>query len=137
MTQPKVGGVTTLLEVFDMPRSLAFYRALGCAVIQHWGEGEDEAEWDWVFLKLGEADLMLNTRYERDTRPPAPDAARAKGHADTELFFECEDLDAICKALRENGIDTPEPEATFYGTKRICLTDPDGFLVWFQAAGKR
>ena len=27
---------------------------------------------------------MLNTRYEHDTRPPAPEPERVKGHADTE-----------------------------------------------------
>ena len=141
MTPPLVRGVTTLLEVFDMPVSLAFYRALGCEVLEHWGEagasGENEAQWDWVFLKLGNAALMLNTAYERDQRPVEPDPERLKGHVDTELFFECEDLDAVCAFLCLNGIKTPEPETTFYGTRRICLKDPDGFLVWFQAAVKR
>jgi catechol 2,3-dioxygenase-like lactoylglutathione lyase family enzyme len=137
MKPPVIHSVTTLLEVFDMPASLAFYRALGCEVVQHWGEGESESDWDWVFLKLGDAGLMLNTAYERDERPATPDSARAKGHIDTELYFECDDLDSVCEYLRSNGIDTPQPQTTFYGTRRIHLTDPDGFLVWFQATVNR
>jgi glyoxylase I family protein len=131
LTAPNIGGVTALLEVFDMPASIAFYRALGCEVLQHWGEREDE--WDWALLKLGGAELMLNTAYERDQRPPTPDPARTKGHADTELFFHCADLGAVCEVLRRNGLKVPEPETTFYGTRRVRLNDPDGFLIWFQA----
>ncbi len=133
MTRPVIRGVTVLLEVFDMPTSLAFYRALGCEVVQHWGEGDHEADWDWVFLRLGDAELMLNTAYELDQRPVAPDPLRAKGHTDTELFFSCDDVDEVCEHLRLNGIETSPPVRTFYGTRRVSLKDPDGFLVWFQA----
>ena len=75
MKPPDIRSVTTLLEVFDIPASLAFYRALGCEVVQHWREGEHESEsdWDWVYLRLGDAGLMLNTAYERDERPVMPD----------------------------------------------------------------
>jgi glyoxylase I family protein len=131
MTAPNIRGLRTLLEVFDMPASCAFYRALGCEVMEHWGERDDE--WDWVVLKLGDAELMLNSAYERHERPTAPDPGRVKGHADAELFFECVDLDALCEQLRLNGLDVPAPETTFYGARRVCLSDPDGFRVWFQS----
>jgi hypothetical protein len=32
---------------------------------------------------------MLNTAYEDDEPPPAPDPARVAGHADAGLFFGC------------------------------------------------
>ena len=133
MTSPRIRAVTTLLEVFDLPASLAFYRALGCEVAAHWGDSDNESEWDWVRLRLGEAELMLNTRYERDTRPPAEDAARRQGHADTELFFDCEDIESLCERLRRNGVEAGDPETTCYGTRRVCLSDPDGFMIWFEA----
>ena len=114
MTESNIRAVTILLEVFDMPMSVAFYRALGGEVVRHWGDRE--GEWDWVVLKLGGAELMLNTAYERDQRPAALDPKRVEGHADAELFFDCVDVDAQCDVLR-----------------RIGLTDPDGFRVWFQA----
>ena len=52
---------------------------------------------------------MLNTRYERDSRPSAPEPERVKGHADTELFFNCADVDVVCARLRDNGLSVPEP----------------------------
>lgn len=137
MSASNVRSVTTLLEIFDMATSLAFYRALGCEVEMHWGEQEDESEWDWVLLRLGNAALMLNTRYERDERPSAPEPGRMKGHADTELFFNCEDVDLVCGRLRDNGLSVPEPMTTFYGARRVCLTDPDGFVVCFEAPAAR
>lgn len=134
MPSENIRAVTVLLEVFDMATSVAFYRALGAEVVQHWGERDEE--WDWVFLRLGEAELMLNTAYERDRRPPAPDPAHVEAHADTELFFDCIDLDALCTQLRAAGILVPQPENTFYGTRRVCLKDADGFRVWFQSESR-
>jgi glyoxylase I family protein len=127
---PTLQGVTVLLEIFDMPTSIAFYRALGFEVVQHWPRDD---EFDWAPLRLGGAELMLNTAYERDERPPTPDSGRVSGHADTELYFECTDVDEVCEILRRKGIAVNEPETTFFGTKRVCLSDPDGFKVWFQS----
>ena len=88
-----VRGVCTLLQVFDMPTSLRFYRdVLGFEVIQtsHPGAGD---RMDWCYLKVGKADLMLNAAYEEPERPPAPDKTRARAHADTCLYFGCPDVD--------------------------------------------
>jgi hypothetical protein len=41
-----------------------------------------------VLLRLGHAELMLNTAYE-DNRPHSPDAQRVAAHRDTGLFFGC------------------------------------------------
>jgi glyoxylase I family protein len=128
---PSIRGVITLLEIFDMPTSIAFYRALGFEVVQHWGARDDE--FDWVLLRLGGAELMLNTAYEGDERPPTPDPGRVRGHADTELFFDCAEVEEVCELLRGKGIVVSEPETTFYGTKRVRLRDPDGFQIWFQS----
>jgi glyoxylase I family protein len=75
---PTIQGVTVLLEIFDMPTSIAFYRALGFEIVEQWGAQDDEL--DWVLLRLGGAELMLNTAYERDERPPASDPERGRGH---------------------------------------------------------
>ncbi|HUP49391.1 MAG TPA: VOC family protein [Thermoanaerobaculia bacterium] len=56
--------VCPLLQVFDMPRSIAFYRdALGFQVVQTSAQEGDH--FDWVWLLLDDADLMLNTAYYR------------------------------------------------------------------------
>ena len=137
MSEPNVRGVTTLLEIFDMSTSLKFYRALGCEVVMHWGEQENESDWDWALLRLGDASLMLNTRYERDKRPSTPEPSRVKGHGDTELFFSCADIDVVCRGIRSSGLSIPDPIPTFYGARRVCLTDPDGFVVCFETAAER
>jgi len=69
-----VRGVCPLLEVFDMPRSLRFYRdAPGFEVVE---SVPPRDECGWALLRLDEAE-----------RPATPDAARVAGHADTTLFF--------------------------------------------------
>lgn len=125
-----VRGVCPLLEVFDMPRSIAFYRdVLGFEVVKTSAPGE---RFDWALLRKDDAELMLNTAYEDDERPPAPDPARVSGHADITLFFGCPDVDAAYAHLRARGVEVPPPSTTGYGMKQLTVTDPDGFALCFQ-----
>jgi catechol 2,3-dioxygenase-like lactoylglutathione lyase family enzyme len=126
----EVRGVTTLLEIFDMPRSIAFYRdALGFEVVATSQPGDD---YTWALLRLDDAELMLNTAYDDDQRPPGPDPARVAGHADTGLFFACPDLDAAQAHFRRRGIAVEQPVVREYGMKQLWVTDPDGFRLCFQ-----
>jgi glyoxylase I family protein len=69
-----IRGLRPLLQVFDMPTSLRFYRdVLGFAEVQKSGE-RDDVHWAW--LRRDEAEVMLNTAYDDGERPSAPDAAR-------------------------------------------------------------
>jgi glyoxylase I family protein len=123
-------GSTTLIQVFDMPRSLAFYRdGLGFQVVAQSQPGDD---FDWGLLRLGEAELMLNTAYERDARPAAPDPARVAAHGDTQLFLGCRDLDGAFAELRAKGIQVREPSVTSYGMRQLWLSDPDGYALCLQ-----
>src|SRR5580692_5217695 len=71
---PKIKGLTPYIEVFDMPLSLKFYRdVLGFSIIMSSGKGDDV---NWVLLQLENAQLMLNTAYEKDDRPKEPDPTR-------------------------------------------------------------
>ena len=68
-------GLTPLLQVYDMPTSIRFYRdLLGFEVIETSPvTGPDF--FHWAMLRLGGATLMLNTAYEFDyERPVPPDA---------------------------------------------------------------
>jgi catechol 2,3-dioxygenase-like lactoylglutathione lyase family enzyme len=85
-----VEGVCPLLEIFDMPRAIAFYRdLLDFKVVATSQPGDD---CDWALLKLNNVELMLNTAYEKHERPIAPDPGRVAAHRDTALFFGCRDL---------------------------------------------
>jgi glyoxylase I family protein len=126
----RIGGFATLIQVFDMPTSLAFYRdVMGFRVIS---DAPEDGRCDWVWLKCGESELMLNTAYEAEARPPAPDATRFAAHSDTTLYFSCEDVDAAYAELRARGVATREPIVTDYGMKQVYLKDPDGYEMCLQ-----
>jgi glyoxylase I family protein len=126
----RIGGLCPLLQVFDMPTSIAFYRdLLGFEVLSAAPDGD---QCDWVLLRLHESELMLNTAYEADERPPAPDPARIAAHGDTALFFDCDDVDAACAYLRQRGIHVKDPVVQSYGMKQLYLKDPDGYEICFQ-----
>ena len=120
-----------LLQVFDMPTSLRFYRdVLGFEIVNTSPGSEDQV--DWVWLKLGECNLMLNTAYEQDDRPSWPESGRVAAHTDTSLFFGCPDVDAVYKLLLEEGIETKPPSVAPYGMKQLYVNDPDGYSLCFQ-----
>src|SRR5262245_35894247 len=113
----RIGGFATLLQVFDMPTSLAFYRdVLGFEVLS---EVPEDGRCHWVLLKLFESELMLNTAYEADARPSHPEPTRISAHSDTALFFGCEDVDAAFRYLRERGVAANPPVITDYGMKQV------------------
>jgi len=75
---------------------------------------------------------MLNTAYEADRRPVAPDPVRIAAHEDTCLFFGCKDLVAAYQHLRTHGVDVKEPKVAPYGMNQLWFKDPDGYGICFQ-----
>ena len=125
-----VQGMAPLLQVFDMPRSIAFYRdVLGFEVIS---TNRADELWDWVLLRLGDAEVMLNTAFEAHARPRAPDPARIAAHDDVCIYFGCPDVHAAYAHLRARGVDVKEPTVAPYGMKQLTLADPDGYALCFQ-----
>jgi catechol 2,3-dioxygenase-like lactoylglutathione lyase family enzyme len=99
-----IRGLAPLLQVFDMPTSIHFYRdILGFEVVNTSGPGEGVG---WALLRLNGVELMLNTAYESEQRPPVPDANRVS--------------------------DVTEPVIRTYGMKQLNVTDPDGYHLCFQ-----
>ena len=126
----EIRGMSPLLSVFDMPTSLRFYRdTLGFAVVQDSGQGDESG---WVMLQAGDSTLMLNTAYDNDDRPDAPDAINLAAHHDTCIYFGCPDVDSAYEYLREKGIAADPPENAPYGMKQLYLHDPDGYNICFQ-----
>ena len=125
-------GLCPLIQVYDMPTSLRFYRdLLGFEVFSN-SPPRAEDDFDWVWLKQGETELMLNTKYEQDSRPPAPDPTHVAAHDDVGLFIGCPDVDEAYRYLREKGLDVKPPKVQSYGMKQLYLKDPDGFGICFQ-----
>lgn len=125
-----IRGFAPLLEVFDMPRSITFYRdILSFEVVSTSAPGD---HFDWALLRRDGVELMLNTAYEAHERPPAPDPVRVAAHFDLALFFGCPDVDGAYAYLRSLGVDAEAPVTQAYGMRQVYLTDPDGFRLCFQ-----
>jgi glyoxylase I family protein len=131
----EIRGTAPLLQVFDMPTSIAFYRdVLGFEVVT---TSKPQGEhFDWALLRLQGVELMLNTAYEQDARPPAPDPARIAAHDDTTIYFGCPDVDAAYIHLRARGVVAGEPKTAHYGMRQLYLHDPDGYNLCFQWAAR-
>ena len=126
----RIHGVTTLLQVFDMPRSVAFYRdVLGFTIVSTSEPGD---HFYWAQLKLGDAGLMLNAAYEDDEQPSSPDPERVAAHADTILYFGCDSVDGVYQHLRAKGWTMQEPMTTDYGMRQVYTKDLDGYELCFQ-----
>ena len=125
-----ISGMTPLIQVFNVPRALAFYRdILGFQVVADSGNGDHSS---WVWLRLNNADLMLNDQYEPGHEPPQPPPERTKWHKDTCLYFNCPDPDAAYEFLKSKALDLKPPKVAQYGMKQLHVTDPDGYLLCFQ-----
>ena len=132
----EVRGLCPLIQVYDITESLAFYRdCLGFALVAASDE-RDTPEgrlFHWAWLRLGGADLMLNTAYDEGERPQAREPARQRAHGDTGLFFDCPDVDGAAALLRSRGVVVDGPKDAPYGMRQLFVTDPDSYVLCFQA----
>ena len=125
-----IRGLAPLLQVFDMPASIHFYRdVLGFELASTSTPGEN---FGWALLRFKGIELMLNTAYEEGQRPPSPNPVRVAAHSDTALYFGCADVDGAYRLLRDNGLDVQEPSVAPYGMKQLYVSDPDGYRLCFQ-----
>jgi catechol 2,3-dioxygenase-like lactoylglutathione lyase family enzyme len=135
VTQPtgkpfQLQGMAPLLQVYDMPASLQFYRdILGFEIVSSSGDGDDV---DWVLLKYGDIELMLNTLYEKPVRPQGRDLTRQAIHEDIVLYFGCPDIDSAYEYLSGKHVEVKKPQVTGYGWKAINFKDPDGYPLCFH-----
>jgi hypothetical protein len=65
-----IQGVAPLIQVFDMPTSLQFYRdQIGFTVTQTSPQlSENPDDVNWAMLQLADVTVMLNTAYEPEHR---------------------------------------------------------------------
>jgi uncharacterized glyoxalase superfamily protein PhnB len=130
----RIESAVPLLAVFDVPRSIAFYRdALGFEVANTSKPfTDDKDDYGWAMLRLNGVELMLNNMYEDNIRPSEPDQARVAAHADTIIYFACPEVDSAYATLSARGIAASAPKVAYYGMKQTYVTDPDGYKLCFQ-----
>ena len=128
-----VRGLTPLLSVYDMPTSVRFYRdLLGFDVAMH-SATMDEVMFHWCLLRLGDAELMLNTEYEFNSERPAQrPPAFTDAHSKVGLYIGCPDVDTAYAQLKDKIPTLKKPFIANYGMKQMYLTDPDGYGLCFQ-----
>lgn len=129
-----VRGVCPLLQVYDMPAAVRFYRdKLGFDVVTTSPGLGPPDKFHWALLRLGATEIMLNTAYEFDHERPVPaDRARVAAHEDTCLYLGCPDVDGAYEELREKGVQVKPPKVAPYGMRQMYLRDPDGYGLCFQ-----
>ena len=131
----EIQGMAPLLQVFDMPTSIKFYQDVLGFEVESTSKPRG-GHFDWALLKLNGVELMLNTAYEQDARPLAPDSARFAAHDDTAIYFGCPDVDGAYAYLRARGVAAKEPKVAPYGMKQLYVSDPDGYNLCFQWPAK-
>jgi len=131
-----IRGLCPYFEVYDMPASIRFYRDVLEFELKSTSPPLGGADrFHWVWLRHGDAELMLNTAYEFDEeRPAVEDAGRVRGHGDCCLYIGCPDVDTAYEELRDKGVEVEKPKVAWYGMKQMYLRDPDGYGICFQWA---
>lgn len=123
----KFSSMTTLLQVYDIQKSIEFYGNLGFNVLN-----QSEGEITWVLLGLNGLRLMLNTIYEEGERPSSRDPDRQLIHSDTGLFINCENVDKVYEYLVGKDTTIDPPFTRDYGMRQLYLKDADGYVICFQ-----
>lgn len=132
-----VSGIAILLWVYDMPTSIRFYRdTLGFELVST-SDVLGEDYFHWAMLRIGKAQLMLNTIFEsNEARPSPPPRSESQPQRDAWLYCDCPDADAAYEELDSKGVEVQEPTVTYYGMKQVSLFDPDGYRICFQCLAK-
>ena len=100
------------LTVSDMPRSVAFYRAIGLDVVY----GGPDAP--FTTMRAAEAVINLN-------------AAAPPGGRWGRVILRVRGVDALHRAVAARGIDAPAPRDAAWGERYFEIADPDGIIISF------
>ncbi len=131
----KLTAATPYIEVFDMNASLIFYRdQLGFEVVFASPEvATKEGRFShFVRLRRDRAELMLNTAYDSNERPPDRGEPRWMGCKHVALYIDCDDAPALYAELSARGLEANAPARTSYGYLGFSASDPDGYGVIFH-----
>lgn len=110
--------IIPMQPVRHLPRAIDFYEKLGFTV-------EDRRDdWGWAKLRWGECRVMLDQSINA-----AADAPRG-----AVLYLYPDDLVAFHRQARDNGLDVPDLDDTFYGMREFRIDDPDGNRLWIGQA---
>ena len=110
----KMNRLIPMLPVKNMLASIEFYEKLGFRI-----ERKSE-DWGWAMLLFDECRLMVDQSINVD--PGAP--------RQSVVYLYPENIVEYHDQARNNGLDVPELDVTFYGMKEFRIDDPDGNRLW-------
>jgi catechol 2,3-dioxygenase-like lactoylglutathione lyase family enzyme len=110
----KLNRLIPMLPVKSMPASVEFYQKLGFSVEKR------NDDWGWAMLRLDECRLMVDQSINHHRDAPRQSV----------LYLYPEDIVEYHRQVRENGLDVPDLDVTFYGLTELRLDDPDGNRLW-------
>ena len=132
----RLTGLAPYFEVFDMNASVAFYQdRLGFEVVFASPEVATAEGRFSHFVRLGRdgVDLMLNTAYDSNERPPARTEARWAGCRHVALYIDVEDVEGLYAEMSARGLKATPPANTRYGYLAFSAQDPDGYGIIFHS----
>lgn len=121
-----IGPMVPLLNVYDMRRTVAFYRdVLGFELEQQW---EPDGHLYWASMKRGGTKLMFNAEYEDHERKPEHD----RPHQDVIFYFYPQDVVGLRESLIAHGCKVSALQVVHYNHKQFEVKDPDGYRLCFS-----
>lgn len=130
-------STSVFLNVTDMAKSLAFYRALGFRVVSETKDPKDkQAPPAWVDLALGRAELGLGA-IESNPDPEFQKWVSTPLGAGVVIYFQVANVDRFHeKAKRAGAVVEHAPVTRSYG-RVSTVNDPDGYTLTFIAEAKQ
>ena len=122
----QISAIAPSLTVDELPKSIAFYEALGFTIDERW---EENGTLLGVMLRSGKSQIGLN----QDDWKKGRDRKKGTG---VRLLLSTGEVDAIAARVRAAGIElTSEPHDTEWNSRAFEVTDPSGFLLTIYSEG--
>ena len=119
----QISAIVPTLTVDDLPKSIAFYEALGFAIDERW---EENGTLQGVMLRAGRTQIGLN----QDDWKKGRDRKKGIGVRVALSTTTRASVDEIAKRARNAGITLKsDPHDTEWKSRAFEVTDPSGFLL--------
>lgn len=122
---PQYVGLTPMLPVTDVARTIEFYEQLGFRIGNtHTPVDEQTPVWAWLYN--GAAHIMINRA----------DGVIQATHHSASVWLYTRDVKSAHESLNARGLDVGDVEYPFYNQGgEFHVHDPDGYAVFVAQAG--
>ena len=112
-------GVTPMIHVPDVKRTVDWYTGIGFTVVQTYDDGGDGLS--FAILSFGSGQVMFNSGGGTSTQR----------RREVDLYVYTDDVDALFERLKDR-VEVVEPlHDTFYGMREFIIRDVNRFWITF------